>query len=561
MELPNPTSAGSPIIGTGSMASMIRARKWSHSDLGPISTWPGSLLTTLNMILAIPTPVQMFWGTEMILLYNDAFIPILQHKHPAALGRSAREVWAEVWPDVGDQLESVYREGRSYNYSDLPLELLRNGRLERGYFTFTYSPIRNVSGKIVGLLNVSQDVTASVTAREATERSEQRFGTLVQSASVGIAIGKTSGELTYINPALQAMLEYSADEVAAGEVRWDNLTPSRYAELDLHAIAQLEATGVAEPYEKAFFSKHGVPIPLLIGAFTLPPDSDFGGAGDVAVFAVNLRKQKRTEGMLLQSEKLAAVGKLASSISHEINNPLEAVTNLLYLVRLDENLPERARDYLETADRELSRVSQVASQTLRFHRQSTRPMQVDPKSLLEEVLLLYNARFLNSRIRIERQYEPDLNLTCYEGDIRQVLNNLVGNAIDAMRNTGGCLTVRTAPSRDLHTGAPGVRITVADTGSGMRRETLNHIFDAFYTTKGIHGTGLGLWISSRIVHKHRGYLRAYSSEAEGRHGTVFQLWLPTALASSAREAWHEEEVTAGPPTEDSEQLMGAEASV
>jgi signal transduction histidine kinase len=262
---------------------------------------------------------------------------------------------------------------------------------------------------------------------------------------------------------------------------------------------------------------------------------------------VDLRKQKRTEGMLLQSEKLAAVGKLASSISHEINNPLEAVTNLLYLARLDETISQQARDYLETADRELARVSQVASQTLRFHRQSTRPMRLDPQSLLEEVLLLYNARLANSHVRVERRYQPGVGLTCYEGDIRQVLNNLIGNAIDAMRNTtGGCLTVRTRSLTQRSSGVPGVQITVADTGSGMTRSTLNQIFDAFYTTKGIHGTGLGLWISSRIVHKHRGSLRAYSSESPEHHGTIFQLWLPVDLAPSAREPWHEDEVTSTP---------------
>ncbi|MFN2974207.1 PAS domain-containing sensor histidine kinase [Terriglobus aquaticus] len=528
------------------MASMIRARNWSNSDLGPISTWDNSLLTTVNMILSIPTPVQVFWGEQMTTLYNDAFIPMLRGKHPSALGRSASEVWTEVWPDVGEQLESVFREGKSYSYNDLPLELLRDDGLQRGYFTFTYSPIRDGGGKVVGLLNLTQEVTETVHAREATRRSERRFRTLVDSASVGIAIGTISGELTYINPALQSMLQYTEQEVAAGLVRWDKLTPPRYAAADLQAVAQLQASGVAEPYEKAYFDRNGNPVPVLIGAFSLPPDSDLGGSGDIAVFAVDLRKQKRAEGMLLQSEKLAAVGKLASSISHEINNPLEAVTNLLYLVRLDESIPQQSRDYLETADRELARVSQVASQTLRFHRQSTRPTRVDPSSLVDEVLQLYNARFANSRVRIERQYQAGVSLTCYEGDIRQVLNNLIGNAIDAMRNSGGCLTVRTRRATDRASGRPGVRITVADTGSGMPRATLDHIFDAFYTTKGIHGTGLGLWISSRIVHKHRGFLNAYSSTTPEHHGTVFQLWLPEDLAPSAREAWHEEEVSTEP---------------
>lgn len=532
------------------MASLIRSRNWANTDLGPISTWSSTLLTTVNMMLAIPTPVQLIWGEQMSVLYNDAFIRMLQRKHPYALGRSAREVWAEVWPEVGQQLESVYQDGCCYDYRDLPLELLSNDKLERGYFTFSYSPIREGSGKIVGLLNLTQDVTEMVHAREAIQRSERRFRTLVNSASVGIAIGTLAGELSYMNPALLAMLGYTEQEMLDGKLHWNRMTPERFAEADRHAIAQLQKRGMAEPYEKAYFNKEGVPVPLLIGAFMLPKEADAEGDPDVAVFAVDLRHQKRTEGMLLQSEKLAAVGKLASSISHEINNPLEAVTNLLYLIRLDENLSPQSRNYLETADHELARVSQVASQTLRFHRQSTLPMRVDPQMLLEEVLLLYKARFTNRKVRVEREYQPDVNLTCYEGDIRQVLNNLVCNATDAMRSTGGSLIVRTRRATDGVTGEAGVMITVADTGDGMDRATLDHIFDAFYTTKGIHGTGLGLWISSRIVHKHRGSLRAHSSSDPAHHGTVFQLWLPVQLASTAQESWHEEEVTAAPPDAD-----------
>ncbi|WP_419805052.1 ATP-binding protein [Terriglobus sp.] len=546
MELNPSSTADNPIHGASAMAGLIRSTDWSATPLGATSTWDASLLTTINMALAIPTPVQIFWGRDMTVLYNDAFVPILQHKHPSALGRSAREVWAEVWPDVGLQLESVFTEGKSYSYNDLPLELLNHDRLEQGFFTFTYSPVRNGLGQIVGLLNLTQDSTTSVTGRQALQQSERRFRTLVDSSSVGIAIGKTSGEFTYLNPALQNLLQYTSQDVDAGKLRWDSITPAKYEKADLHAIEQLTTIGYAEPYKKAYCAKDGTAIPLLIGAFALPVDPEFGGTGDIALFATDLRKQKRAESMLLQSEKLAAVGKLASSISHEINNPLEAVTNLLYLVRLDDEISQQSRDYLETADRELARVSQVASQTLRFHRQSTRPTRVDASSLIQEVLLLYSARFGNFGIQVQRDYAPDAALTCYEGDIRQVLNNLIGNAIDAMRGDGGRLIVRTRRAHRPSTGTPGVLITIADNGVGMPDSTRRHIFDAFYTTKGIHGTGLGLWISCRIVHKHRGYVRAYSSDAPERHGTVFQLWLPEQLANTAQEAWHEEDVSADP---------------
>lgn len=249
-----------------------------------------------------------------------------------------------------------------------------------------------------------------------------------------------------------------------------------------------------------------------------------------------MEEREQTATAMVQSEKLAAVGRLASSIAHEINNPLEAVTNLLYLIRTEHGLSQAGRDYMDTAERELARVSQIASQTLRFHRQSTSAMAIKPESLLEEVLGIYKSRLTNSEIFIETEYQRGIAVTCYEGDIRQVLSNLIGNAFDVMRN-GGTLRLRTRECTWWATGQKGVMITVADNGPGMSETTRERIFDAFFSTKGINGTGLGLWISKRIVHKHRGHLFVRSRTGQ-THGTVFQLWLPSLLAETAREEWH-----------------------
>lgn len=239
---------------------------------------------------------------------------------------------------------------------------------------------------------------------------------------------------------------------------------------------------------------------------------------------------------LIENEKLAAVGRLASSIAHEINNPLEAVTNLLYIIRGEEGLSQAGRDFMETADRELARVSQIASQTLRFHRQSTSATLIRPEALLIETLNIYKTRLTGSKIIVAPDYGPGLQVTCYEGDIRQVLSNLIGNAFDVMRN-GGKLRLRTREVTWWATGECGVMFTIADDGPGMPEKVRDRIFDAFYSTKGIQGTGLGLWISKRIVHKHRGHLIVRSKTGEP-HGTVFHLWLPFVLADSAKEAWH-----------------------
>ena len=257
---------------------------------------------------------------------------------------------------------------------------------------------------------------------------------------------------------------------------------------------------------------------------------------DIAVFFTDLTAQKKAEAALLQTEKIGAVGKLASAISHEINSPLEAITNVLFIVRQMQGLPQGAKDYLEVADRELARVSQVAVQTLRFHRQSTAAMAIHPDLLVEEVLQLYASRLQNYHIEVKKEYDAGITFRCFEGDVRQVLNNLIANAIDAMRN-GGKLTIRTRETIRVSSGERGIRITVADSDEGISAEARYRLFDAFYTTKGNNGTGLELWISCRIVHKHRGYIRVFNAFGVSK-GAVFQLWLPLELAASAHEPWH-----------------------
>jgi signal transduction histidine kinase len=239
----------------------------------------------------------------------------------------------------------------------------------------------------------------------------------------------------------------------------------------------------------------------------------------------DIEDRKRAEHALLQSEKLAAVGRLASSIAHEINNPLEAVTNLLYLAQNNESLP-KVREYLETADIELRRVAVITNQALRFHRQSTYPQPVRCEDLFDSALLIYRGRLQNANIAIQTRHRAAAQIRCFDGEIRQVLSNLIGNAIDALHPGVGRLFFRSRHGLDWKTGRRGVVLTVADTGSGMDKQTMGNIFDAFFTTKEIGGTGLGLWISKDIVERHHGVLRVRSSQQRGQSGTVFTLFLP-----------------------------------
>ena len=272
----------------------------------------------------------------------------------------------------------------------------------------------------------------------------------------------------------------------------------------------------------------------------------------VGIIALDASDRKRSEEALRRSEKLAVTGRLAASIAHEINNPLEAITNLLFLLRCSNDLPDAARQYVTMADNEVRRIAEITQQTLRFYRQPTQPARVPAEELIDSVLNLYQSRIHATDLRVERRYESGLTLFCFAGEIRQVFANLVGNAIDASA-PGGRLVVRTRRSRDWRNPAQiGVRFAIADTGTGMEPDVREHIFEAFFTTKDATGTGLGLWVSQEIVLKHHGLMRVRSRSAppsgvpgKNGSGTVFELFLPDELPAVAASGYYAGKVAAG----------------
>jgi PAS domain S-box-containing protein len=256
----------------------------------------------------------------------------------------------------------------------------------------------------------------------------------------------------------------------------------------------------------------------------------------VRVLGVNYdtTARKDAEEALKRAEKLAVVGRMAASIAHEINNPLEAATNLLYLISLEPALTEETKQFVLEAQHQLERVAHVATQTLRFHRQSTSPTLTRVGDLVDSVATLYKGRFSAAGIELQRRDRGPAELMCFANDLRQVLANLIGNAIDATRD--GKILVRTRPATDWRSGRKGVMITVADTGEGMSEHTRKKIFEAFFSTKDNTGTGLGLWVISGIVEKHRGHIKVRSSQNQLHHGTVFTVFLPFVGAEAGQAA-------------------------
>lgn len=231
--------------------------------------------------------------------------------------------------------------------------------------------------------------------------------------------------------------------------------------------------------------------------------------------------RKTQEATLRQSEKLAATGRLAATIAHEINNPLEAVTNLIYLCKTDPLVPSSIQSILETADGELARISQIAQQTLGFYRDTTEPREIDLTALLQAVVDLFGHKLGSKKLTCKLQIEPGLRVFGLQGELRQVFSNLLVNSIDAAESSEICIR---AHCRNLH-GRPTVFVLVADRGSGILHSVRERLFSPFFTTKDSFGTGLGLWVSRGIVEKHGGSI-AFRTRTEEPPGTVFRIAFP-----------------------------------
>ena len=412
--------------------------------------------------------------------------------------------------------------------------------------------------------------------RRATERalqsSEERFHRIVEATPLALLISDAQGHVVYANQGVTQLFGYTQAEIESGALSLKRLFPNApfagrikasespggaspdhlsEAEDERSAIDALMGLGQqGETRETECVSRDGEVIPVLLGAAILNPEA-VDGDQQLAAFLVDLTEQKRSQDVLRRTEKLAAAGRLAASIAHEINNPLEAITNCIYLLQ-QLGLDELPSTYLAMAQRELDRVTHITTQTLRFYRQSTKPAKTDLRDLLDTVVALYEGRLRDNSIEIVRDFEETPSIVAYDGEIRQVLANFVGNALDAMSGAvsdkykgdksddpestpvyTGRLVLRTRMAQDWINGRKGVAITISDTGGGMSASTLQRIYEPFFSTKGITGTGLGLWVSHEIIVKHDGRVQVRSRQTAPT-GTVFRLFLPLDSRTEAR---------------------------
>jgi PAS domain S-box-containing protein len=459
-----------------------------------------------------------------VVLSNQRYAELIGRSSPAELlGKTV----LELLPETEEQgfiglLNSVYRTGVPYIGREATARIKRgpDGMEEDLYFDFVYQPHRNAEGKTDGIIVHVTDTTAQVLARRVIEEREAQFRVLADSIPQLAWMAQPDGSIDWYN---QRWYDYTGTtfEQMAGW-GWQSVHDPEILPAVVSRYQHSMETGTPFNMEFPLRGADGTFRPFL--SLALPVRDADGKIFRWFGTNTNMETQQKAEAALRQSEKLAAVGRLASSIAHEINNPLEGVTNLVYLAR-GSAVHEETKLFLEQAEAELKRVSQITNQTLRFHKQQSSPAATDCIELLDSIVTLYRGKLSRDNIELVLETQDCPPLTCYAGEIRQVIANLLGNALDAMPK-GGTLRLRVRPSTYWRTGRSGIRFTVADTGHGMSPETMRRIYEPFFTTKGETGTGLGLWVSAGIVDNHGGSMHVRSSAQVGKSGTAFTVIFP-----------------------------------
>ena len=398
----------------------------------------------------------------------------------------------------------------------------KSGRLVN--VSLTISPIKDSKGNIVGAAKIVRDITR----QKKLEEAALRLAAIVESSDDAIASKDLNGIITSWNRSAEKLFGYTAQEIIGKSVLVI-IPPELHHDEDM-ILSKIRRGEKIDHFETIRVHKNGERIEVSL---TVSPIKDEdGNVIGAAKIVRNITESKKIDRALQTTEKLAAAGRMAATVAHEINNPLEAVTNLVYLAKRDLSNTDRVAGYLEMASRELDRVAHITRQMLGFYRDTSSPVRFNVAETIDDLLLLYEKRFESRRIKVLKQYDKEIEIIALAGEVRQAFSNLITNAIDAMPN-GGTLVVKVAKACDWSRPHRhhGVRVTVLDTGSGIETKHRKSIFQPFFSTKTDVGTGLGLWITRGIVEKHHGAIRMKSRTGEDKHGTVFSIFLPKQVVA------------------------------
>lgn len=397
-------------------------------------------------------------------------------------------------------------------------------------------PVIDADGKrLIG--GKSIDITAKQRAEDALRHASAQFRRFLDTAPVGLV--RCSSDMRYLaaNPTYAEIVGVPLEKIV-GRPMVEVLGAEAVREIGHYVDRVLRGQRVEYealvPYKSGSRHVHVVWTPDTYGSNQI--------VGWIAS-VMDVTELKRTEEQLHRVEKLAAAGQLAASLAHEINNPLSSVINALYLLKGQPGLDEHSQYLVNTAGTELQRVARIVKQSLSYYREGSNQQLVDLTALTEDSLQVFSEKIRHGGITVTKKLTPGTGMIGFADEIRQVIDNLLLNALEASVD-GGRLVVCVRPSRCWNNMTQkGARLTIADTGSGIAQESVGKVFEPFFTTKPEKGTGLGLWVVRGILAKHGGGIKIRSRRHESNSGTVVSIFWPMGKAAGQGEELARAETT------------------
>jgi PAS domain S-box-containing protein len=454
----------------------------------------------------------------IITSWNQAATRVFGYQPDEIIGRSILQI---IPPELHHEQDEILRKLKAGERIE-HYETVRVGKSgEQIAVSVTISPIKDETGRVIGGSKIARDISA----QKKNDEIRFRLAAIVDSADDAIISKDLNGIVASWNQGAQRMFGYTADEMIGQPIL--RLIPDELHYEEEQILRTLRAGDRVDHYETTRRKKNGDPIEVSV---TISPIRDENGQViGASKIARDISDRKRMERLLIQSEKIAATGRMAAAIAHEINNPLESVVNLVYLARQNISPEGKAQRFLITAEQELERVSHIARQTLGYYRDTGSPTEVYLHDLIENVLTVYQGKLLSAGISVDTQFSDLQKIAVSRGEILQVFSNIIANAIDAMPQ-GGTLNISIRKLMSL--AGDGVQVVIRDGGTGIRKEDLERVFEPFFTTKGDHGTGIGLWVAKQLVERRNGQISIASSTQKGNSGTSITIFIPLAAPTA-----------------------------
>ena len=536
----------------GEMGKLMREKDWSLTPLGPPEGWPQSLRTTLNILLNCPFPMFLFWGKNLKGFYNDAYRPSLgtDGKHPFILGLNGKDSWAEIWDDIYPLLTAVTEKGEAIRRENQLIPFYRNGRIEDIYWTFSYSPVKDESGNVAGVLTVCTDTTEAVKAEKRLRESERRFRELADLSPVWIWITDKDVNIEYVNRALLDYVGVANSDDFTGQV-WEEMVHPDDIELVYAGFKKAveEETKFALEYRVKNAATNKYEWFKVLGVPKLEEGSMVGFIGT----GMNIDRQKsfaehltnevnhRTRELADINMKLESMNKELQSFayisSHDLQEPLRKIQMFSEVLMDNEfdNLTDSGKAKFKKIQSAANRMQSLISDLLSYSRTDTEERNfetIDLKELVADVKNDLSEELKNKNGKITLPTSIELEVVHFQ--FRQLMNNLLSNSIKYAKSDvppviivdAEVITNAKTIDTNLVHGKEYVQITITDNGIGFEEQFAEKIFEVFqrlHSKQEYIGTGIGLAIVKKIVQNHNGTI---SASSESDQGAVFTLLIP-----------------------------------